>query len=374
MNLQINKDVLVNALSKVEKAVGKSTKPVLQGVYLEVTDSKLKFVGSNDEQTITVELNVDETITVKEPGKIVLSKDTLTIIKKLRKDAVSIVVSDLQYTVSAGTSKFDFVGFDPEAFPIFSEPTTEPILEFTFEELKSVADKLAFAASTEENRPVLQGIQIEGKAGTNQLRMVSTNSYMLSQKVIAKEVKEDVSILPKARSVIEVLKVFNVSDTIKIYSTPSNLVFKSDEVTVFARVLEGNYPDTSRLIMKDFKAIIEIDKDEFLYALEQVQIVGHSDAKQNTAMLSLAGINLKLENSTIGSGKANIEIPLVELQTNEEIEIKFAFDVKYMINLIRATDGNIKLGYIGPMLPISILGTESTSAEYKLLLPIRIHQ
>ncbi|MEX3623676.1 DNA polymerase III subunit beta [Viridibacillus arvi] len=376
MKLQITKDVLVNVLGKVDKAVGKSSIPVLQGVYFEATADALNFIGSNDEQTISVTLPVDETITVNEPGKIVFGKGILDIVKKLRSDVITITTDELsfQYFIEAGLSKFNFSGYDAEEYPKFTEPSDEPILEFAFEELKEYVDKLAFAASTEDSRPILQGIHIIGNEGTNQLKLIATNSHILSQKIVSKEVTEDISIVPKAKSLVDTLRVFNSSDTITVFSTATHLIFKSEEVTVRTRLLEGNYPATDRLVMTEFKAVLEIDKIELLNALEQVEIVGHSTSNNtpNAATISVSGLNLKIENNSTEMGKAEVEIPLVELQKNEEQdeEIKFAFNVKYLINVVKATDGNIQIGYVGSMRPISILGTES-NAEYKLILPIR---
>lgn len=374
MQLQINKDVLVNALQKVEKAVGRTTTiPVLSGIYFETTPDILKLIGTSEEQTISVEIPVDETIIVNKPGKIVLAKGITEIVKKLRSNIISISTDEntFQYNVEAGNSKFNFSGYDAEEFPVFSEPSNEPILEFHYEELKEYVDKLAFAASTEEGRPVLMGVQIIGEAGTDQLKFVSTNSYILSQKVVSKEIKEDVSILPKARGLVEALRVFNTSDTIKIFSTSTHLIFKSSEVTVLSRLLEGKFPDTSRLVVTEYKAILELDKEEVLAALEQLLIIGQN-AQRNSALATLVGENLKIENISTELGKAEIELPLIEMQKHEEnLEVKFAFDVKYMINLIKATDGNIKIAYVGNLKPISILGTEA-NGEYKLILPIRV--
>lgn len=374
MKIQIQKDLLVDALSKVEKPIGKSSTPILQGIYIEATSDCLKFVGSGDEQTISVELNVDESITVEGEGKIVITKNTIDVVKKLRTDIVEITVNleNFQYLIKAGKSKFNFSGYDATEYVQFTSPTDEPILELTFEELKEISNKLGFAASTNEARPALQGINILGSASLNQVRLVATNSHILSQMVISKELSEDFSLIPKARSIADALKVFNTSDNIQLFVTTTDLILKSENVTVRTRLLETNYPPTDRLIMKEFMAVLEVDKAEFLYALEQIEIVGNNGGNPIAATFSLNENNVKIENNTTEIGKAEIEMPIEQIQKNtDDIEIKFAFDVKYMINLVKATDGNIKICYIDAARPISILGTESTG-EYKLILPIRL--
>lgn len=372
MEIKINKDVLVNALSKVEKAAGKSQVPVLQGIYFEVGEDKLRLIGANDEQVITVELPVDENITVKETGKIVFSKGITDIAKKLIDDTITIHSDDtnLQYRIESKLSNFTFSGYDPEEFPKFEEPSGEEVLELTFDELRDYVGKLSFASSTDEVRPILQGIHISSKEG--QLKLVSTNSHILSQKVVAKETKGEIAITPKAKSLNDSLRVFDSNDTIKVFATSTHLILKSDNVMVRIRLLDGNYPETDRLVVTQFKAIMEVDKKQLINALEQVQLVGHgSKTMPNAATLSISGENIKIENNFTESGKAEIEIPLIELQKNDEnIDIKFAFNVAYMINLTRATDGNIKIAFVDSMRPVSILGTES-NGEYKLILPIR---
>jgi DNA polymerase III subunit beta len=371
MELTINKNVLVNALTKVEKAAGKSQIPVLQGIFFEVTENNLRFIGANDEQVITVDEPVDENVVVKETGKIVFSKGITDIAKKLVDETVTIHAdsSNFQYRIESKLSNFTFSGYDAEEFPKLEDPSGEEILELSFEELREFVNKLSFAAATEDTRPILQGIHI--RTSKEGLKLVSTNSHILSQKVVAKETKEEISLTPKAKSLSESLKVFDANDTIKVYATPTHIILKSDHVTVRNRLLDGKYPETDRLVINQFKAILEVDKKDFLTALEQVQIVGHgSKTMPNAATLSISGENIKIENNFTEAGKAEIEIPLVELQKNDDVEIKFSFNVAYMINLVKATDGNIKIAFVDAMRPVSILGTES-NGEYKLILPIR---
>lgn len=371
MELKINKNTLVNALTKVEKAAGKSQIPVLNGIFFEATDKNLRFIGANDEQVITVDVPVDENVVVKESGKIVFSKGLTDIAKKLVDETVTIHTDDanLQYRVESKLSNFTFSSFDPEEFPKFEEPVGEEILELSFEELRDYVGKLSFASSTEDTRPILQGIHISSKDG--QLKLVSTNSHILSQKVVAKETKEEIAITPKAKSLNDSLRVFDSNDTIKVFATSTHLVLKSDDVMIRIRLLDGKYPETDRLVITQFKAILRVDKKEFITALEQVQIVGQSKSMPNAATLSVSGENIKIENNSTEAGKAEIEVPLLELQKNDnDVDIKFAFNVKYMIDLVRATDGNIRIAFVDSMRPISILGLES-SGEYKLILPIR---
>lgn len=370
MKIQIKKDVIVNALSKVEKAIGKSSdKPILNGIYVEANTDTLKFITTGEEQSISVVVPVDETITVNTPGKIVIQKSTIDIIKKLRTDIVTITVdAAFQYLIEAGGSKFNFSGYDATEYPQFTEPTNPPILEFPFDELKLIYDKMGFATSIGDARPILQGIHLNGKDG--QLKIVSTNSHILSQKIMAKEITQEVSLTPKAKSLSDALKTFNSSDTISIFTSSTHLIFKSDNTTVCTRVLEGNYPDTDRLVQSDFKTILEVDKSELLYALEQIEIIS-GGGNQIAATASLDGINLKIVNNIVETGKADINVPLTNIENSlEESAVKFAFNVKYLINLVKATGGNPKICFIDSMRPISIIGTES-NGEYKLILPIR---
>jgi DNA polymerase III subunit beta len=375
MKLEIKKDLLVNGLTKVEKAVSKNSNvPILQGILFEVTEDHIRFVGTNDEQTIEVKFPVDENITIERTGSLVFNKGITEIAKKLPNGTVKINSSDdLRFTISSGKSNFTLSGYDAEEYPKFTQPDGEAILEFTFDELKDVVNKLHFCASVDDKRPILQGIHIS--TVEKYLKFVSTNSHILSQKMIAKEVNEEISLIPKAKSLVDTLRVFDTNDTIKVFATNTHLILQSQSgtITVRNRLLEGNYPETDRLLVTDFKAIIEVEKKDFLNALEQVYIMCQSGSgnSPSAATISVIGENIKIENSFTEIGKAEIEVPIKELQMNEsDLEVKFSFNVPYMINLTKATDGNIKLGFISDMRPIAVLGTES-NGEYKLILPVR---
>ncbi len=373
MKLEINKDLFVNGLTRVEKAVSKnSNTPILQGILFEVTDNHIRFVGSNDEQTIEVKVPVDESISITTAGSLVFNKGINDIAKKLPTSAIQIVSDDnLKFTVSSGKSNFTLSGYDAKEYPKFEEPSDEPTLVFTYDELKDFVGKLHFCAATDESRPILQGIQLS--TVDKQLKLVSTNSHILSQKMIAKEVTKEFSLVPKAKGLVDALRVFEANDTIKVFATSTHLILQSETVTVRNRLLEGNYPDTDRLLVTDFKAIIELEKKEFLTALEQVHIMCQTQSGNSPSAATITGIGdyIKIENNFTEMGKAEIEVPIKELQKNEDdLEIQFAFNVPYMINLVKATDGNIKLGFVSSMRPIVVLGTEA-AGEYKLILPVR---
>jgi len=373
MKLEIKKDLFVNGLTKVEKAVSKNSNiPILQGILFEVTDQHIRFVGSNDEQTIEVKFPVDENVNINSAGSLVFNKGITDIAKKLPSDSVKLSSDDnLKFAVSSGKSNFTLAGYDAEEYPKFVQPEDEADLEFTYDELRDFVHKLHFCASTDDKRPILQGIQLS--TVEKQLKIVATNSHILSQKMLAKEVKEEISLVPKAKSLVDALKVFDANDTIKVFATGTHLILQSETVTVRNRLLEGNYPDTDRLLVTDFKAIIELEKKDFLNALEQVYIMCQSQTgnSPSAATIEVIGDNLKVENNFTEIGKAEIEVPIKELQKNEDnLDIKFSFNVPYMINLIKATDGNIKLGFVSGLRPIAILGTEA-AGEYKLILPVR---
>lgn len=365
MKIEIKKELIVEALSKVVKTASRKTDmPVLQGIYLEVTDKELLFVTTDTQETVGVKIPVNEDVAVDEPGKVVMQKTVFDLIKKVTTDTVVLSKVDNSLSLIAGKSSFEIPTFNADEYPKITEESSESFLEMTFEDFSKAIESSGYCAATEDNRPILKGLN--WKVRKDGITLVTTNAHVLSRKVISSKSEQELEINPPAEALMRALRTFDKEDKVSISVVNSHIVIQSEKVFYKIRLLEGNYPDTDRLLVTNFKSIVKLKKADFLAALEQIRLISED---QKIAKFTIENKSVVLTGNSDSGAKGHVGIAIEELQGAEEG--KFAFNIKYMINHIHHVDSSIiQLGLIDSMKPIGILGEEE-DGEYKMLLPCR---
>lgn len=365
MKFKIKTSLLIDALTKVSNSIAvKNDIPILQGVYIEADNNikTIKIISTNGEET-TISNIKEEEIEISEAGKIVAHRSIVEIIKKISDDAVILTKADNIIKLKTAKSVFDIPIYDAEDYPNIPLDISEPFLELSFDEYRNIIEKTAYCSAKSDSRPILKGIHFN--IGENEIKFVSTNSHILSQKIVTRKSKEIVQFTAPAVNLEHSLRMFNKDDKLQMTINQNHLIIKSDNVIYRLRLLEGNYPDTDRLIVTDFTGFMQLDKQTYLEAMEQIKLVTN---KEKIATLTLAENNIVLSAKS-ENGKAEITLPTKSVEGKNEI--KFTFNINYMTNHVKAIDGStFKLGYKKSMAPLGLLG-EETNGEYKLLLPVR---
>ena len=147
-------------------------------------------------------------------------------------------------------------------------------------------------------------------------------------------------------------------------------MFKTEDVLFFSRLLEGNYPDTSRLIPDDYKTNVTINGKALLQAIDRASLLARED-RNNVVRFET------LENNTIEVSSNSPEIGKVEEQIQVEAldgeSLKISFSAKYMMEALKAIDGqDVIIQFTGAMRPF-ILRSVHDDAILQLILPIRTY-
>src|SRR5690554_8001280 len=169
----------------------------------------------------------------------------------------------------------DFLSNDREPLTIDSEL------------LKTIIKETSYAASTSEKRPILTGVNL--KYNDNNLLVVATNSYRLSQKEVKLRSKAtNFDIVIPSKNLDELSKILdNNSTDILMYVSHNKVLFKIDNILFQSSLLEGTYPNTSRIIPTEFPVVIPFNKDELLLAVERVSLLSPKDRDTNYNIIKL---------------------------------------------------------------------------------------
>ncbi|KEF38014.1 DNA polymerase III, beta subunit [Schinkia azotoformans MEV2011] len=379
MQFSIQQNKLVDAVNDVMKAVSsRTTIPILTGIKISATHDGVTLTGSDSdisiESFIPAEEEGNQHVDIQKTGSIVLqAKFFSEIVKKLPKETVDIEVQDNFSTkIVSGSAEFNLIGLDPEEYPQLPQISDHHAFQMPIDLLKQMTRQTVFAVSTSETRPVLTGVnwRIEDR----ELICVATDSHRLAMRkapIESGEISNITSVVIPGKSLNELNKILeDTNDLIDIVITDNQILFKTKYLLFFSRLLEGNYPDTSRLIPTDYKTEVIITAKDFLQAIDRASLLA-KEGRNNVVKLTT------FDNNSVQISTTLPEVGKVEEDVNCESligeELKISFSAKYMMDALKALDStDIKISFTGAMRPFLIRPLDNDSI-LQLILPVRTY-
>ncbi|MDO1604882.1 DNA polymerase III subunit beta [Lactobacillus sp. YT155] len=377
MKFSIDKNIFVNNVNTVLRAISsKTTIPILSGIYLNLKDDGLTISGSDADISITTFIakdNADNNLTIESTGAIVLPARFFNeIIKKLPGDTLNInLLDNLQTIISAGKSEFTINGIDAVNYPHLPEVATQNPIVLDKDLLKEVVDQTVIAVSNQESRPILTGVNLVIK--DSQLKAVATDSHRLSQRIVPIASSEEYDFIIPGKSLLELTRTIadDVSE-VKMSISENQVLFSFGDTLFYSRLLEGNYPETDRLIPESSNTTVTFEATELLASIERASLLSH-ESRNNVVKLQ---INSN-ENQVVIYGNSP-EVGTVEESVNfkningEDLEISFNPDyLKDALKVLGAADIEIK--FTSPLHPFTIEPSAESDKFIQLITPVRTY-
>lgn len=372
MKLTISKNALYNALNTVSHSVSSnSPQPVLRGIKITADENKLSLIGSDADISILKTISSDEEnkLNVLETGSVLIEAKYLTeIVRKLDSELIELETIDGALTKFSGSSAiFKINGMKPEDYPNIDFRSNGSQIILSKDVLLSIIEKTAFAASNKDTRPVLTGVNFNLE---NQLlKCTATDSFRLAKKTIKYEHDDSFNITIPAKTMFEI-KNSMLSDNdgeISIYQNGKKVQFISDDMIVQSRLLDGEYPETDRLIPREFPYTLTIDREDLIHAIDRTVFIKNENMAINRLQCSAEEIVITNRSQEIGESH---EILFGEY-LGEPLDISFSAD--YVISAAKYIGGkNLKICFSGQMKPFVILNPEDDSV-LQLVLPVRTY-
>lgn len=380
MQLTIDRQQLINAVQDVLKAISARTViPILSGIKIEANHDGILLTGSDSdisiERFIPKEDGEIEFITIEQTGSIVLQARFFSeIIRKLPSDTVEISVSDgFLTTIKSGHSEFSLNGLDPEEYPRLPKIEEQRSFQIEAQLLKHVIRQTVFAVSTSETRPVLTGVS--WSCENQKLQCVATDSHRLALRHITiEEAPENLSfsnVIIPGKSLNELSKIIDdSSDWVQVVVTDHYVLFKTNHTLFYSRLLEGNYPDISKLIPTESTTSIVVDTKTFLHAIDRASLLAREGNNNVVKLVNHSDNQLEISSNSPEIGKLFEQITS---ESYEGEELKISFSAKYMIDALRAIDSTtIIIDFSGAMRPF-LLRPVDDSSVLQLILPVRTY-
>ena len=366
MKFTIQRDLLISSLQNVMKAISPRTViPILTGIKVEASHNGITLTGSNSDISIEsfIPAEEEEKVNVEhiEEGSIVLhAKYFPEIIRKLPEDIVSIEVdSSLKTVIRSGKAEFNLNGQDAEEYPLLPKIQTDDTFEMPVNVLKNMIKQTVFAVSTMETRPILTGVNM--RLANNRLHFVATDSHRLASREvdIQDAAVQFENVVVPGKSLHELNKMLSDTDElIQISVTNNQILFRTKNINFLSRLLDGNYPETDRLIPTQSKTKIKMKTKELLHTIDRASLLA-KDEKNNVVRLSTEGNMIEISSNSPEIGNVVENISAISMEGEE---LKISFSSKYVMDALRAIEyDEITIDFTGAMRPFIIRPVEDDS-------------
>lgn len=369
MKLSIDRSRFYKLLTTVNVAVGqKSPTPAFLNFKLEMTNAGLKVLGSDNDLTIQSTLPIIENdkvlISDYECGSTLISaKYLLEIIRRLDGETVELeIIDDVIVQISDNKSHFQLNSMKAEEYPDLDLSISGVQVGFKAEDYKKIVVQTAFAASNKEVRPILTAVN--AKSDGVKAEFVATDSYRLAKKSFAVSSKPFEANIP-VKALTEVSKLIE-NDDVTLNITNNKVVFEFANTVVYSRLINGDFPKTSRMIPNNYPFVLKVNGAKFIDAMQRVSLLAVERERIVKLSLSDNGVEVSSKSEQIGSANEKIE-----LFQYEGGRFDISFNVDYVSDAIKAAQSeDVILSFAGEMNAFRVTSSEDDSIV-QIITPVR---
>lgn len=360
----------------------KSTIKASEGILIEANaDGSCVMTTFDLEKGMRIQMEAE---VVEAGAAIIDAQKFVQTIRVMEGDTVMLTVSEnMQACISSGKSNHKMTAIPAADYPSIPRLVTEDGFVIGQALLKKMLSKVMFAMGINDQRPVLNGCYFH--VTNDELLLVSCDSYKLARcttKATPENKNEDGSalkfsfIIPN-KTINELYKLLrdDEREDVRIYMSRKNIVFNIGDIIFFSRLIEGQYIDYDRIILKNHRIFATIDREKMIAALERAALV----TEEKIARSVRSHVKLEFEDgilkvsavSTHGSTYDEIEVE------QEGDRILIAFNNRFLLDTLRASDAEkVKFSMTSALTSINIEPAEANEEEADLfmLLPVRMKE
>ncbi|RRJ63011.1 DNA polymerase III subunit beta [Paenibacillus oralis] len=377
MKIRVLKHDLNESIQHVSKAISsRTTIPILTGIKLEVNFQGMTLTASDTDISIQAYIPAEDKdkqiVQVERPGSVVLpAKFFVEIIKKLPSEEIEMEVQDgFQTFIRSGSTDIQMVGLDPEEFPVLPSIEENQVITIPGDLLKNMIRQTVFSISTNETSPILTGVL--WNLSDNQFKFVATDRHRLASRVAGLDDAEGArfsNIVIAGKTLNELSKIIPDQNTrIEIVVADNQVLFKIDRVLFYTRILDGTYPDTSKIIPTNYKTELILDTKKLSDSIDRAYLLSREEKTNIVRLQTLEDGSIEISSSSSELGKVTEQMEVAQF-TGEPLRI--SFNSKYMLDVLKVVESEqLHIGFTGAMSPIIIKPVDDTQSLY-LILPYR---
>lgn len=367
-NIKIKEtDAFIDLLGKASSSASTKADSIRSGIMVFAKENEVFIRATNE--TISVQLSAkDITETKEEIAFVVPAKLFLDMMKKLPKGEVELSIEEQRLSIKVGKSSYGISTLAAEEFPkpvAYEEGTIFQV------EGPAFADSLAavvHACAESETRPILTGVHIVSNG--KYLTLIATDSHRLMANAvhILKDTEEFKNVVVPKTSVKELATLLADEKEVEFSISQSQLSLKTEGILFTTRLLEGSYPDVTKLIPSEFESEVVVHREELLKALDRTKTALGKKKKVSSFHVeegSLPTLNIQCETEI-----TNVFEELFVDEAGAKLSIKL--DVYYLMDALQSMSSKkVRLQMAGTMKPMLIRPEVEGAAQFGLVLPVR---
>jgi DNA polymerase-3 subunit beta len=370
MKATIERATLLRGLSHVQSVVERrNTIPILSNVLIEAQAGGTMRLMATD-----LDLQIDETIAaaVDQPGAITVSAHTLfDIVRKLPEGSqVELAAAEGRITVNAGRAKFTLATLPRDDFPMIAEGELPTTFELPAETLKQIIDKTRFAISTEETRYYLNGIFLHVTDDAQPLlRAAATDGHRLARVTVARPDGADgmPDVIVPRKCVAELRKLLDeVDGSVGVSLSGSKIRFDLGQAILTSKLIDGTFPDYSRVIPTANDKILKIDPKSFMQGVDRVSTI--ATEKTRAVKMALDRDKIILSVTSPENGAAAEEVP----GEYAAMPFEIGFNSRYLMDILAQIEGDLVEVHLADAAAPTLIRENDSSPALYVLMPMRV--
>jgi len=334
MKATVSQENLAHGLGIVSRAVSpRSTLPVLANILVASDEGRLRLSATNLELGITCWI----TARIEQEGSTTVPARTFSdLVNTLPGDQVSLSLDSKTQTLNlrGGTSTNDIKCIDAQEFPPLPVPDLEGAVKFKVADFREMIQQVAFAASTDEARPVLMGVLIQVEK--DNITMAAADGFRLSVRkaTLSAPAPAPLTAIIPARALVELARVAADGEESVLMVVPKGrgqVVFRVKDVEVVSQLIDGTFPDYQQIIPRKYTSRTLVSTASLLKACKQAEIFAREGS--NVARLNIKSATGKLQPSEVEISATSEETGKNETIVEATVDgggVLIAFNVKFL--------------------------------------------
>ena len=382
MKIVFRKDIVAAAVTPLLSGVStKMTLAATEGILIEASLPNTCVMTTYDiEKGVRITIEAD----VIEAGSAIVSASKFNqIVRVMDGGDITLTVDDRNCaTIVSGRSSHTLTALPAKDFPEIPRLTSSQGFSVSQKVVRGMISKCMYAMGVNDQRPVLNGLFFSVSEG--KLHTVSCDSFKMATcatqtdllNLEGGEQVEDARFILPNKSVNELYKLLDDKDEdaiVTVYVGRKNIVFVMGDITFFSKLIEGEYIDYNRIILRNHRIFAYVDRESLISALEHAALITEekvAGSVRSHVRLELEGNLLKIS-ATSGTGSAYDEVAV----GHEGDDLIIAFNNRYLIDSLRACSADrVRISMSSPLSSINIEPNDedTTDEDLFMLLPVRM--
>ncbi len=374
MKFRAERGEFADASAWALRTVGaRATLPALSGVRLEVSGDRLVLASTDlevsSELSIPIQGERDGVALV--PGRLLGD-----VVKSLPHAAIEASVDADRLRLKCGRARFDLRLMPAEDYPPLPQPAEDASTAvMKAQDFASMVAQVARAASADDARPVLTGVQLD--AGSRGLTAAATDSYRLAVRTLPWEEQTEGTVLVPRRALEEARRsADSLGGEVRVVFEAAQVTFAFGDRHLTTRLIEGKFPDVHQLVPSGYDRRLEADRAELIEVVKRVAVVGDANTTSTPVSLQLTGDTVHVAAGSGEVGEAEESLP----GALEGDPLDIAFNPRYLADGLDAISSErvylefrdeLKPAVLRPVPPEG--GQSDPDGDFLyLLMPVRV--